>query len=130
MKHYQESHIQAQIVQALQAADIYCFSVPNEASGNNPGRQAWLKTMGLKSGVADLVALLPERVVFLEVKSRKGRQTASQAHFQELCEILGHQYAVVRSVEDALEAVGGVRGVHNSDQVDRESEEVVDSGDY
>ena len=85
--------------------------------------------MGLKSGVADLVALLPERVVFLEVKTAKGRQTASQSHFQELCEILGHQYSVVRSVEDALEAVGGVRRVHNSDSFDRESEEIVDSSD-
>ena len=129
MKHYQESVIQAQIVQALQRADVYCFSVPNEAAGNNPGRQAYLKTMGLKSGVADLVALLPERVVFLEVKTPKGRQTASQAHFQELCDILGHQYAVVRSVEDALEAVDGVRGVHDSDQVDGESEAVVDQSD-
>lgn len=129
MKHYQESALQAQIVQALQRADVYCFSVPNEAAGNNPGRQSYLKTMGLKSGVADLVALLPERVVFLEVKTPKGRQTASQAHFQGICEILGHQYVVVRSVNEALEAVGGVRGVHDSDQVDRESEEAVDSGD-
>lgn len=129
MKHYHESRIQSEIVQALQAADIYCFSVPNEASGNNPGRQAWLKTMGLKSGVADLIALLPGRVVFLEVKSPRGRQTDSQAHFQELCNILGHQYAVVRSVKDALEAVGGVRGVHDGDQVNRKSEAIVDRGD-
>lgn len=126
MKHYHESALQAQIVQALQRADVYCFSVPNEAAGNNPGRQAYLKTMGLKSGVADLVALLPERVVFLEVKTPKGRQTASQAHFQELCGILGHQYVVVRSIEDALEAVNVIGRVYNGDQVDRESEAVVD----
>ena len=102
-----EAQLQASIVQALQMQGVFAFSVPNEALGQiharaGHGRMAMLKAMGLRAGVADLVCLLPGRVVFLEVKTDKGRQSRAQIEFEKVCTDLGHEYYVVRSVKDAL----------------------------
>lgn len=97
-----ESKIQAAIVQALQAMGVFVFSVPNEAAGRNKRAMVYLKAMGLRSGVADLIAVLPGRIVFLEVKTPPGKQSKSQKHFQRTVEELGHAYHVVRSVDDAV----------------------------
>ena len=102
-----ESALQMSIVQALQLRGIYAFSVPNEALGKINARLGYnrmgrLKAMGLRAGVADLVCILPGRVVFLEVKTDKGRQSPAQIDFEKVCTDLGHDYYVVRSVTDAL----------------------------
>ena len=105
-----EAQLQTSIVQALQMRGAFAFSVPNEALGQiharaGHGRMAMLKAMGLRSGVSDLVVLLPGRVVFMEVKTATGRQSDAQRDFQALVTALGHQYAVVRSVEDAVHCI-------------------------
>jgi len=55
-------------------------------------------------GFPDLTAFTPE-LVFIEVKSKTGRQSADQKAFQELCEGAGIPYILARSVED-VEARG------------------------
>lgn len=39
-------------------------------------------------------------VIFLEVKTPKGRQSADQKMFQKRCERIGAEYYIVRSVDD------------------------------
>ena len=97
-----EAQIQHRIVQAIQALGHVVFSVPNEAAGNNQRRQMHMVSMGLRSGVSDLVVVSYKRVVFLEVKTPKGSQSDKQARFQREVEARGHEYYIVRSVEDVL----------------------------
>lgn len=68
-------------------------------------RQAILVGMGVYAGFADLIVLSVGQVVFLELKSKTGQQSAKQADFQRLVEAQGWTYAICRSVDDALDAV-------------------------
>jgi hypothetical protein len=106
---HDESILQANIVAALSLHRIYCFAVSNELLGATKGaarKMAIFKAMGLRSGVSDLVVILPGRVLFLEVKTPTGRQSPAQKTFQQIVESLGHSYVLVRSVEEALFSCG------------------------
>ena len=103
-----EDRIQADIVKFLRHGGTMCHSVPNEGAGRaNAVRTAQLVTMGLFSGVGDLVVWWITaggvRIGYLEVKTATGRQSDRQRHFQDLCESHGIPYRVVRSVEDVRE---------------------------
>jgi hypothetical protein len=109
MNRHDESLLQSAIVAALSLHRIYCFSVPNELLGSSKGaarKMAIFKSLGLRSGVSDLVVILPSRIIFMEVKTPTGRQSDSQKTFQGIVESLGHKYTLVRSVDDALAACG------------------------
>lgn len=97
---HNEAKIQVEIVKFLWSRGFYVFSIPNEAAGSNAIRQGQMITMGLRPGVADLCVLLPGKVVFLEVKTATGKQSEHQKKFESRCIELGHEYHVVRSVED------------------------------
>lgn len=99
MKH-EEGRIQYEICQWLQAKGIYFFSIPNEATGRTALQQSRLVAMGLRAGVSDLVVVLPGRVVFLEVKAPDGKQSPKQKMFEDKVTGFGHDYFIVRSVED------------------------------
>jgi hypothetical protein len=74
------------------------FSVPNE--GRNVREQIYKKTLGMKTGVSDLIVLMPERCVFVEVKTEIGKQSDKQKDFQNLVENIGFEYYVIRCLED------------------------------
>jgi hypothetical protein len=93
-----EQRIQYEIVMYLQSQGIYFFSVPNEAA-----RKGNFQATGMRPGVSDLVVVLPGRVIFVEVKNEIGRQRPGQKIFQERVTALGHQYIVVRSVQDVVD---------------------------
>lgn len=101
-----EADIQRGIVRDLRAV-LPAYAVlhhsPNEQT--NKTRQAILVGMGVHPGFADLTLLSEGRVLFLEVKSKTGRQTLDQKHFQQLMEKQGHGYEIVRSTADALAAL-------------------------
>lgn len=101
---HSEAHIQADICKWLQDNGIYFFSVANEAAGRSAVKQMQLVTMGLRSGVSDLVVLLPGRVIFIEVKDEKGKQSPAQIKFQQKVENLFFEYYLVRSV-NAVSAI-------------------------
>jgi hypothetical protein len=63
-----------------------------------------LKSMGLRAGASDLLVVLKNKVIFLEVKTPTGRQSEAQKIFQKIVESLGHEYYIVRSVDEALKA--------------------------
>lgn len=100
MKHA-ESNFQVQVVRALRAAGLLVFSVPN-GQRLNLRRAVLAKAEGLLSGVSDLVVVLPEKVVFAEIKSPdgKGRQSPAQKDFQARVELLGHDYQIWQSWQD------------------------------
>ncbi len=95
-----ESKLQYEIVLFLQDQGYFFYSVPNEAK-RSPQLAARLKAMGMRSGVADLVVLLPGgRSVFLEVKTATGKQATMQKLFEQRVTELGFVYQIVRSVQD------------------------------
>ena len=104
MKH-DESIIQAAIVSALSLAGVYVFMVGNDNAGKiTQARAGRLKAMGLRAGISDLVIISSDgRVHFLEVKTATGRLSESQERFSDLCLKKAWPYAVVRSVDEAID---------------------------
>jgi elongation factor P hydroxylase len=95
-----EARLQADIVQWLQSEGYYFCSIPNEAKGRSAVGQMQLIAMGLRPGAADMVVILPEgRVVWVEVKDEKGKQSPSQIKFENRVRELGHNYYVVKNIE-------------------------------
>lgn len=96
-----EHRIQCAIVKYLRYSGYFVFSVPN--GGNRDARTGkMLKDEGALAGVSDLIIVLPESVVFVEVKTDKGKQSESQRLFQDEVTKRGHQYVVWRSLDDAI----------------------------
>ena len=49
------------------------------------------------------------KTVFIEVKTRTGRQSAKQKHFQKHFEQMGYEYIIMRSVDDARRYIEAVK---------------------
>ena len=62
-----------------------------------------LQGLGAYRGISDMIALKAGRVVFLEVKSPRGRQNDNQQKFQQDVEDHGGEYWLVRSLDDVIE---------------------------
>lgn len=106
MKH-EEAKLQFEIVKKLQEMGIYFFSVPNEANGRSQMQQMRMVSMGLRSGVSDMVIMLPGgKVLFFEIKTPIGKQSPQQARFEEKCKALGFEYYIIRSLSDVDKALG------------------------
>ena len=106
-----EADIQRTIVSLLRAVlpkgSIVHHAANEIAAGGRAGhvRQAILVGMGVHPGFADLVVLSQGRVLFLEVKSAKGRLRPAQESFRDEVMKQGFGWALVRSVDDALAAL-------------------------
>jgi len=79
------------------------FSVPNE--GSNIVEQIKKKGTGMMAGVSDLIMVIEGRVIFCEIKDDKGRQKPDQIAFEQKVTKLGHQYYLIRSLEEFKEMV-------------------------
>jgi hypothetical protein len=120
-----ESTFQITLVALLRWAlrpDVLMRHTPN---GEHRDRRigAKLRAMGVLAGVADLqfdFAEIDELgrkcrcVLHLELKRFGGRQTAEQAAFQLAVKLLGDEYHVVHSVDEAI-AILGERGLLRRD---------------
>ena len=62
--------------------------------------------MGVHPGFSDLVVVSEGRVAFLEVKTAQGQLSGDQKAFRDAIRAQGLLYAVVRSIDDALLALG------------------------
>lgn len=60
---------------------------------------------GLLSGVSDLIVVLEGKVLFVEVKNEKGKQSPKQKIFQSQVENLGFKYYLVRNLKDFKEII-------------------------
>ena len=96
-----EALIQVEIVKYLQSEKIYFFSCPNEAAGGNKVRSMQMVSMGMRSGVSDLIVFLPSgEIIFVEVKAPKGKQSDRQKKFEKRVTDYGYKYFLVYSVND------------------------------
>lgn len=73
------------------------FSVPNEATHSKANR---FKASGMLKGAPDLVLVLPEKVIFLELKVGTNVQSGEQNWFEIKAQQLKQQYYVIRDLED------------------------------
>lgn len=106
-----EAELQRAVVELLRLAlppgGIVHHSA-NEVRGGGPDahtRQAIAHGMGVHPGFADLLVLSRGRVVFLELKSARGRLSAAQVQFRDTVLAQGHGWALVRTPDDALDAL-------------------------
>jgi len=65
----------------------------------NEGQQK-LIPIGLLPGVSDLIIVDVNRVIFVELKTETGIQSDKQKLFQNKVEALGHEYWLIRSLDD------------------------------
>lgn len=106
-----EADLQRAVVLALRfalprtAIIHHCANEVTEAGPRGAKRQAILVGMGVHPGFADLLVLCDGRVLFLELKSLKGRLSSSQEAFRDAALAQGHGWALVRSLDDALGAL-------------------------
>ena len=80
------------------------FSIPNERAGGFMAMKDLLLT-GLLSGVSDLIVVLKGKVIFVEVKNDKGKQSEKQILFQKQVENLGFEYHLVRNLKSFQEII-------------------------
>ena len=106
-----EADLQRTVVTALRfalprtAIIHHCANEVTEPGPRGAKRQAILIGMGLHPGFADLMVLCEGRVLFLELKSLKGRLSPAQEAFRNAVLAQGFGWALVRSLDDALGAL-------------------------
>ena len=83
------------------------FHVPNGGT-RNAKEAAKFKGMGVRSGVPDLMLIIPRHgfhYLALELKVGKNRQTENQKWYQFNMTENGGRYAVIRSLDDFIDTV-------------------------
>ena len=93
-----EHNIQKSIVRYFKREypNYIIFSTNNEATFKN---QYFLES-GVLVGVSDLVIVLPNKVLFVELKSQTGVQSKSQRDFEAKIKSIGHEYYLIRSLTE------------------------------
>ena len=64
---------------------------------------------GCPEGTSDLLYIGKNTIAFIECKDDKGKVRPEQEKFIDVMKAYGHRSGVARSVEDALEIVGGYK---------------------
>ena len=106
-----EADLQRAVVTALRFAlpkSAIIHHSANEVTEGGPRgakRQAILVGIGVHPGFADLIILCNVRVLFLELKSLRGRLSPAQEAFRDAVLTQGFGWALVRSLDDALGAL-------------------------
>jgi hypothetical protein len=101
-----ESQIQRQMVSwfRLQYPRYIIAAIPN--GGQRSTLEAKImKGEGVLAGFSDLIVIAQGNVLFIEVKTKDGKQSDLQIKFQSDVERLGFQYSVCRSLEDFIMTV-------------------------
>lgn len=81
-----ETDIRRQVTDYLQLRQYFCFYV--------------LQGLGAYKGIPDLIAAKDGRVLFIELKTARGRQSEHQKKFQADLEAHGGEYVLCRGVDD------------------------------
>jgi hypothetical protein len=107
-----ESSLQVQLLKELTyklRPDVRVLAIPNQSNRhiNNAVR---MKAEGMMRGAADLLFMFPVSegaVGWLEMKRRTGSLSDHQHGFKSICAMLGHRWAMARSVDQALDVLRG-----------------------
>lgn len=106
-----EADLQRQVVRTLRLllprGGIVHASINEERAGGERARkrQGIALGMGVHPGFSDLVVIAGGRVLFLELKSKRGTLSEAQREFRDAVEAQGFAWALVRSLDDALAAL-------------------------
>lgn len=104
-RQYREAKLHQAVVQWLRIAGVqgmFFFHPANEGQ-RSAHTGAFLKSIGLRPGVADLVIIMPGgKAYFLELKAKNEKQSPEQVAFAADCGICGCHYALVDNIDDAL----------------------------
>jgi Holliday junction resolvase-like predicted endonuclease len=84
-----ESEIRRQVKDYLAAKGWFCFHV--------------LQGLGAYKGITDLIAAKNSRIVFIELKTKTGKQSDYQKQFQSDLEAAGGEYILCRGIDDLME---------------------------
>ena len=71
------------------------FSVANESTYKNKT----FKNTGTMAGVSDLIVVLPNKTIFVELKTETGIQSDKQKIFESKIKELNQEYYLIRSLE-------------------------------
>lgn len=63
---------------------------------------------GVKKGIPDIEVIMDGKLIGLEVKTPKGRQSEEQKNVEENFKKHNCEYHVVRSLEDAIKVIGHI----------------------
>ncbi|WP_211595353.1 VRR-NUC domain-containing protein [Paracoccus litorisediminis] len=102
-----EADFQREVVKFLHMVlwpDAVVHASPNE---ERSAKQAAINVgMGVFAGWADICILAGKRMVlFVELKSKDGRQSEKQVKFQRRVEAMGWPYVLIRTLDDLLAAL-------------------------
>jgi hypothetical protein len=91
------------------------FAIPN--GGRRDKREAMkLRATGVRSGVSDLIVVMPEILLFLEAKKPGGVQSPKQKKFELVVSKLGFNYHLFYSLKQFKEIVHRyIRDAHKTD---------------
>lgn len=102
-----ETHIHIAVANILRlGAPDGCIWWHTPNGGKMDERRGWwLKQLGVRAGVSDFILIHRGRLLCLEIKTAKGRQSEDQREFQADAEAAGASYAVARSSAEAVEII-------------------------
>jgi hypothetical protein len=108
---YPERAIQTAIIKALKKhsrpESCFWYAIPNGGK-RDPITAARLKAEGVVPGAPDLGFVLPFGLAaFLEIKADNGRQSDAQVEVERRIELVGGQYAIAHSVDEAWGILAG-----------------------
>jgi hypothetical protein len=97
---HDELKIQREVVRLLSASGYLVFSIPNELLHFLPmfSRERYVKA-GLHKGAPDLVVVGNGLVLFVELKTKTGRQSPEQSKFEYELTRRGAQYTLWKSIQ-------------------------------
>ena len=100
-----ESHIQQQIVAwfRMQYPEYVIAAIPNGGL-RNAIEACIMKKEGVLAGFSDLIIIINQKVLFVEIKTKTGRQSEHQKEFQHKIEMLGFDYIICRSLNEFAQA--------------------------
>lgn len=107
VQRHQESDIQIACVNwfKLQYRRYVIFAVPNGGTRDKK-EMIWMLREGILPGAADLVICGDRgKILFVEMKTKTGKQNPHQKEFEAKVSELGFQYVVCRSLEDFMKTV-------------------------
>ena len=99
-----ESDIQLQIMRYLRSQKLLFWRFSPDTYVQSIGR--YIKHEYVPSGLPDIMILVEGKMIGLEVKKPKGGRTSpDQLLMKKRFELLGHEYHVVRSLEDVQKVI-------------------------
>ena len=102
---FSEHALQVAVVEYMALAvkpELYWSAIPNGGK-RNLSVAVKLKREGVRRGTPDLYVMLPEgKIAWLELKVKGGSLSLEQRMFRDVCQRLGHHWAVAKSLDDVI----------------------------